>query len=881
MPLSGQDIRQAFIDYFAQKHGHKPVQSASLIPSNPTVLLTPAGMLPFVPIFMGIEPAPNPPRAVSSQKCARVSGKASDLSYVGRTLRHHTFFEMLGNFSFGDYFKQDAIPWAWEFITEVLKLPKERLTVSVYYKDAESKAIWRDVVGVPEDRIQELDEKDNFWGPPGPSGPCGPCTEIYYDLGPEFEDPEDRYMEIWNVVCMELFQDVDGKQSPLKSKNIDTGMGLERITMVVQGVKNTFETDLLFPILKRLAEMTGKRYGQDAETDVALKIVTDHMRCVAFAVADGITPSNDGRGYVVRMILRRAVRYGKKLGLNEPALFKLVSTIRDIYQAHYPELKAQYGVITDTIKAEERRFLETLDRGTKLLEEQLDSLKSAKKKTLSGEEAFKLYDTFGFPLELTIEIAEEQGFQVDEEGFQKALEAQKIRARGAQADKVIVADQLYADVLKQHGDSKFLGYDTLDADGKIVAIMANGQLVETFGGVNQPFELVLDQTPFYPEGGGQVGDQGILYVADGPHSQTIVVRDTKKVGNLIVHHCLFDQGGEIKVGQTVQAEVAPDPRSRTAAHHSATHLLQAALKKLLGDHIAQAGSQVGPNGARFDFSSQRGLTAEEKSQIEMLVNRWIFKNAARDAQILPIEEAKAKGALAMFGEKYGDTVRVVDFAGLSIELCGGTHVERTGDIGLFKIISEGSVASGVRRIEFVVGDVALLEQQKTERHVQDLSAVLKTQPAELLTQVSQLLEDKKQLQKEIAQLEEKMASQLIQKLLDAKQAEYVVIAQVDLSSDATLKWLTEQLANRLGSNAVVLLGANISGKAMFCASASADAVKQGILASDLVRDAAKLCEGGGGGKPNFAQAGGKNPAKISEALEKAKQAVLDKLAVKQ
>lgn len=867
MPLSTADIRKAFQNYFVEKHGHKQLPSASLIPSNPTVLLTPAGMLPFVPVFMGIEPAPNPPRATSSQKCARVSGKASDLSFVGRTTRHHTFFEMLGNFSFGDYFKEEAIPWAWDFVTNVLKLPKEKLYVSVYFDDDESRQIWHQKCGIALDRIWSRDEKDNFWGPPGPTGPCGPCTEIYYDLGDHIQDEEDRYIEIWNVVCMELFQDADGKRTPLKAKNIDTGMGLERIAMVVQGVSNTFETDLLFAQVKKLAELTKQKYGQSEELNTTLKIIVDHIRCVAFAIADGIIPSNEGRGYVIRMILRRAVRYAKSIGVNEPLLFKLVSTIRDCYQDPYVELKEKYDLIVDTIKAEERRFLETLDRGSKLLEEKIAELQASKKSTLSGDDAFKLYDTYGFPLELTQELCEEKSITVDETGFDAALEAQKQRARKGKQDATIVSDQLYADLLGQLGATEFLGYDTLEAQCQITAIIADGKTVNYFEGTNQPIEIILNQTPFYPEGGGQVGDQGILYVQDGQYAQTIVVQETKKVGELIIHKCLFDQGEPIKVGTTIQAEVAPDARSRTAAHHSATHLMHAALKKVLGDHVGQAGSLVTPTGARFDFNFQRGLNQDELFKVEMMVNRWITQNAARETLLTSPDEAKAQGAVAMFGEKYGDTVRVIGFSEFSKELCGGTHVERTGDIGPFKITSEGSIASGVRRIEFVVGDLALFQTQQQLQVLQEASQLLKTNPSELKPTIEKLLEQTKQLERQLKEQKEKEALVLIKALIEKNQGQQIIVEQVFIDDADILKWTTEQLAKSFADNHVILLGASIEGRAQFCSSVSNNWVTQGIKASDLVKQAATICEGGGGGKPNFAQAGGKNPSKITEALK--------------
>ncbi len=882
MKLSGADIRRKFIEFFQGKgHMHQP--SASLIPSNPTVLLTPAGMLPFVPVFLGVEPPPNPPRAVTVQKCARVSGKASDLEYVGRTNRHHTFFEMLGNFSFGDYFKEDAIAFAWELVTQVYELPVDRLWVSVYYSDKEAREIWEKKIGLAAERVIDRDEKDNFWGPPGPTGPCGPCSEIYFDRGEKYAcSPAchiskcdcERYVEIWNLVFMELFKDAEGNFSPLEKKNVDTGMGLERITTVMQEVENTFETDLLFPILKKLADMTGHRYKADPDIDVALKIVTDHMRCVTFAVADGITPSNEGRGYVIRMILRRGIRYAKKLGINEPMLFKLVSTIRDMYQESYPELKQHYNHIVDTIKAEERRFLDTLERGSKLLEELVLAAKSSGSKQLNGEDVFKLYDTYGFPFELTQELAQEQGLAVDEASFEKAMTAQREKARAAQGDKTIVADQAYAEILQEFGPTTFLGYDALDSEAEIIAMLHNGKRVESFGGTNQPFEIILDQTPFYGESGGQVGDRGILYVADGYKAQTIVVKDTKKIGDLFIHHCLFDQGGEIKAGTPVQAEVNPDARQRTMRHHSVTHLLHAALKKLLGEHVSQAGSYVGPDGARFDFTFNRALKDEELNQLEMMVNQWILRNESRTVDVMDLEAARASGAVAMFNEKYADNVRVISFGPYSKELCGGTHVERMGDIGLFKITSEGAIAAGVRRLEYVAGELALHQMLSIEAELDKASALLKVPEREVVSRIERLLDEKKQQEKLLKSLQEKMALTQVRQLLNQQpQDDRLLIAQVEAESADVLKFMAENLAQRL-PDGLVVLGANVEGKAQFVVSVAKAWIEKGFKAGDIVKQAASLCDGGGGGKPNFAQAGGKSGHKVAEALEAVKQSLV-------
>jgi alanyl-tRNA synthetase len=875
MKLSGADIRSRFIRFFEAQHGHQHLPSASLIPTNPTVLLTPAGMLPFVPIFLGIEPPPKPPRVVTVQKCARVSGKASDLEYVGRTSRHHTFFEMLGNFSFGDYFKEDVIPWAWDFITREMALPVDRLWVTVFTTDDEAAEIWQRKAGVKPERILRRGEKDNFWGPPGPTGPCGPCSEIFFDRGEQYSCSEqcgmeycecDRFVEVWNLVFMQYFKDAEGNVSPLEKKNVDTGMGLERIAMVMQEVGNTFETDLLFPILKKVGDLTGHRYHENPETDVWLKIVTDHVRCVSFAISDGIVPSNEGRGYIIRMILRRAIRYAKKLGMQEPMLFKLISTVRDLYQEAYPELKTQYQHIVDTMKAEEKRFLETLERGTKMLDDVVSALKAQGIAEIPGEEVFKLYDTYGFPLELTREMADEKGLTIDEAGFETAMTSQREKARASQGDKTLVTDQVFAEILRDAGATKFLGYDTLDAEAKIVALLHEGKRVDSFGGTNQPFEVILDQTPFYGESGGQVGDKGILYVANGEHAQTIVVKDTQKVGDLFVHKCLFDQGGSISVGTTVMAEVSPDLRARTMRHHSVTHLVQAALKRILGEHVSQAGSYVGPDGARFDFTFPRGMKPEEIHQTEMLVNQWILQNISREVKLTDMTTAKADGAIAMFNEKYGDTVRVVSFGGHSKELCGGTHVERLGDIGLFKITSEGAIASGIRRLEFVAGELALHQMMATQTELEKTAAILKVAPREISERVERLLEEKKTQEKQLKAMEEKMALAQVHELIRENEGlSSKLVEQVDVESGEALKFMADTLVQRLPEH-LIFLGATISGKAQFIAAVPKRWQDKGFKAGELVKNAAVICEGGGGGKPNFAQAGGKQGHKVKEAL---------------
>lgn len=901
MTLTGQSIRDKFIRFFTEQlgkeHAHTHLPSASLVPSNPTVLLTPAGMLPFVPIFLGIEPAPKPPRAVTVQKCARVSGKASDLENVGRTPRHHTFFEMLGNFSFGDYFKKEIIPWSWRLVTEEFQLPKDRLWITVYKDDEESREIWHKTCGIPYERILYKDEKDNFWGPPGPTGPCGPCSEIHYDhLGPSKEYPgdpasnpdvldTDRFVEIWNLVFMELFKDADGKFSPLEKKNVDTGMGLERIVMVLQNKTNTFETDLLYPILDQLAKVAREHdksihYKQGKpEVDVALKIVTDHLRCVTFAIGDGITPSNEGRGYIIRMILRRAVRYGRKyLGIQQPFLYQLVSTVRDSYQQSYPELKTQYNTIVETIKLEEARFLETLERGSKKLDDLIDEAKAAKQKQLSGEEVFKLYDTYGFPLELTADIAGESGLTVDEAGFEAAMAQQKTLARGARKNEALVDDQVYSQILARVGASQFTGYDILNAPAKVKALIVNGESVQEVGGTNQPFEAILDQTPFYPESGGQVGDRGAFSREDGHHGLTVVVNDTRKVGDLIVHDCLFDNGGALKVGETLIAQVDPTARQLSATHHTATHLVHAALRKILGDSVTQAGSYVSPEGARFDFTFNRGLKPVEVQRVEFLVNKEILENTARTLELMSVDDAKAAGAIAMFDEKYAEKVRVISYGAFSKELCGGTHVSQLGEIGLVKITSESAIASGVRRIEYVAGEKAYRLFKQVEGELIKSAELLKSPVTEVPQKIERLLSDIKAKEKSIAALEERLAVLDVQTLAQAfEQSKPVLVQYLAGKSTDQLKLIAEKLIASI-STYVVLLSGDADSKAHFVCAISPDLNKQGLQAGELVKTAALICDGGGGGKPNFAQAGGKNPAKIGDAMKVVQQQLQEKLS---
>jgi alanyl-tRNA synthetase len=871
-PKTGRDIREAFLRFFEEKCGHQRRPSASLIPvNNPTVLLTPAGMLPFVPIFLGIEPRPNPPRLTTVQKCARVSGKDSDLENIGRTPRHHTFFEMLGNFSFGDYFREDVIPWSWEFCTEVLGLDPERLWVSVYEEDLESEAIWLHTVGIPAERLFKCGKKDNFWGPPGASGPCGPCTEIHYDLTQNpADDLDTRLIEIWNLVLMESFQDAQGKISPLEHKNVDTGAGLERLAMVVQGVNNTFETDLLQNVVKAVTDYTGIPYRQHEETDVALKIVADHLRLLAFTMADGIVPSNEGRGYIIRMVLRRAVRFGKRfLGMNTPFLHALLPVIQAEYGHHYPELVQRLAYTQRTIQQEEARFLETLDKGTKRLDEVLEHLTGD---TLSGEEAFKLYDTYGFPVELTKDMVQERGLHLDEAGFQTAMQAAKAMARSARKQVGVLDDQSFTEIYQDIGATRFVGYDQLDAEVTIKALLLNGERVSRVGGTNTAFQCILDQSPFYAESGGQVGDRGQLHLKAGQGALTVLVKDVQKVGDLFVHHCLYDQGEGLHEGDVVTAEIDERYRHQVALHHSGTHLVHAALKKVLGTDVAQAGSYVGAESARFDFSFHRGISAEELHQIEGLVNHWIQAGEATHVSEASFEEAKKQGAVALFGEKYGDTVRVVSIGSHSKELCGGTHVQNTADLAVLKINHESALASGVRRLEFVVGYEAYRQFRQAEHQLKALSLHLKTPTADIFPRLLKLQNDLRHQEKTIKGLEEKILMSRVPELVHAfntADTSPILVKHLlpDAPSDA-LKALGEAVINQASSKGVLVLGSvSEEGNALILVWVAEAVVKShGIKAGDIVKTLAQACGGGGGGKPTFAQAGGKNGAALESAL---------------
>jgi len=893
MTLTGSQIRDKFVSYFRDKRGHLYLPSASLIPDNPTLLLTSAGMVPFVPIFLGQKPPTDPPRAVTVQKVTRAGGKDSDIENIGRTQRHHSFFEMLGNFSFGDYFKKEVIPWAWELCTKEFGLDPNRISVSVFAgddknaPDDESYDIWHKVVGVPKERIHKLGRADNFWGPPGPTGPCGPCTELYYDRGREYgcnDDSEkcgigkcecDRYLEFWNLVLMELFKDENGKFTPLEKKNVDTGSGLERVATILQEKRNTFETDLLYPILEEVGKLAKVKYDGSSgnEKDIYLKIITDHARCVTFLIADGVRTSNIGRGYVLRFIIRRAARFGRLLGLNEPFIYKLVPTVVDIYGHHYPELMQNKELIEKTIREEEERFGKTIDRGMSLLEEIL----AGKEPVIDGRSAFNLYATYGFPVELTQEIAIEHKKTVDMEGFVKAKKEHEDVSSVNKFNVIITGDEALGRVLKEHGKTKFTGYGSVEDKGKVVALVQDGKLVEQLE-EGQVAEVVLDKTPFYAESGGQVGDTGLLSTDDG----ILSVLDTKKHEGLHVHK-VRALSGSIEANQLVKALVDKERREQTVLHHSTAHLFHAAVRELLGKHVVQAGSQVGPDTMRFDFSFERQPTEKELHQIEKIMNDWVRLNLPVKTVEMSLDEAKNTGAIAMFGEKYGDRVRVVQMGDASLEFCGGTHVSSTGEIGPIKIISEGSIASGVRRVEALSGQRAWLHISQHMNILSQAADRLKVRPSDLIDQIERLQDQLKAREKAAFQLEEKLAMSKAPALIaEAKQLGDIrlIVASVDGVSADGLKALVEQMRAQADDLVIVVGSALASDKVTLVAGVSEPLVKRGLNAGKLIKEAATICGGGGGGRPQLAQAGGKMPEKLDEALAKTEALVQQEMNAK-
>jgi len=867
--MKSAKIRQAFLNYFAEQ-GHDIVASSSLVPGNdPTLLFTNAGMVQFKDVFLGQEKRANN-RATSSQRCVRAGGKHNDLENVGYTARHHTFFEMLGNFSFGDYFKREAIRFAWDFLTKELGLPEEKLWVTVFEDDDEAADIWLKEMGVSAERFSRMGEKDNFWAM-GDTGPCGPCSEIFYDHGESVpggppgspDEDGDRYIEIWNLVFMQFNRSADGTMKPLPKPSVDTGMGLERIAAVMQNVHSNYEIDLFQHIIREVARISGT---EDLKNS-SLNVIADHIRSCAFLVVDGVIPANEGRGYVLRRIIRRAIRHGHKLGINEPFFHKLVAPLSEEMGEAYPELVSNKSRVEETLLAEERQFSRTLDNGMSILEKAISELQD---KVIPGETVFRLYDTYGFPVDLTGDIARERGLSLDMDGFEAEMAQQKAQARSASQFETTEA----LDIQLEKG-TNFVGYNALEADATVLALFHENQPVEKLI-EGQTGIVILDTTPLYAESGGQVGDCGTLKNA----KLNFTVKDTRKQGEYFLHMGILEQG-ELVVGEALGCSVDNSLRQPIALNHSATHLMHAALRNILGTHVQQKGSLVSPRYLRFDFSHNQPLSESELRQIETMVNQQILANAEVGKQVMSMDDAKEKGAMALFGEKYGDEVRVVSMGArtaegteFSIELCGGTHVNRTGDIGLFKILQESGIAAGVRRIEAVTGSAAVALIQDNEDRLKQIAGVLKSGTDVVVERVEQLSAANRQLEKELDQLKAKLASSQGSDL--ASQAEeikgvMVLAAIVEGLDSKALRETTDQLKNKLGS-AVVVLAAVSGDKVSLVAGVTSD-VTDRVKAGDLINEVARKVGGKGGGRPDMAMAGGNSPDQLPEAISQVKQYV--------
>ncbi|GCE47659.1 alanyl-tRNA synthetase [Thermosporothrix hazakensis] len=863
--LTGAEIRARFLDFFVSK-GHVKVPSSSLVPHNdPTVLLTTAGMQQMIPYFLGRE-TPPATRLTSAQKCFRTT----DIDIVGnqRTL---TFFEMLGNFSVGDYFKREAITFAWEFLTKVLGLPADKLYPTVHPEDDEAPAIWTEVSGIPDETIVRLE--DNWWGPPGASGPCGPDSEIYYDRGPEHGcgRPDckpgcdcERFLEIWNLVFMQYYQDFDGTREPLPRKNIDTGMGLERLTMVLQGRESVFETDLYRPIIDHFAGLTGTEYGKDPKTDVSLRVIADHARALVFLAADGVLPSNEGRGYIFRRVLRRAVRHGKLLGLDKPFLSIAADTVINLLGDYYTELRQKRDRIVEVLSMEEKKFSQTLNTGLQLLNELLTELNKKQERVIPGEQVFKLYDTHGFPVELTQEIAAEQGFTIDTAGFEEAMQRQQERSRAASQFVQKQDDRVLTEILQRHGPTEFTGYQGVAGNGKVLALVVDSQEAEDISAPQQAL-LILDSTPFYAESGGQIGDRGTI---QGPMG-LFEVQDTRRpIKGLIVHYGKLTEG-HLRVGDEVQASVIGDRREDTMRNHSATHLLHKALRDLLGPQVEQRGSLVEPERLRFDFSSPRPLTPSEIAQVDAQVNRWIRADYPVHINVMPLQEAMQTGAMALFGEKYDDVVRVVSM-GSSKELCGGTHCASTGQIGIFVTVQEGSVAAGVRRIEALTGRAAEAYLRQRSALVDTLATKLQVQPDKLEARIELLQQDLAAARRQIEQYQREAAQQQAETLASRAQdvsGVPVVAAVAQVANDKVLREMGDMVRAKLNQPAVVVVAAAFGERVAIQASVDPVLTKRGLHAGKLAAAVGQRLGGKGGGRPDSAQGGGKNKAEMGAALD--------------
>ena len=866
--MKTDDIRSSFLEYFRERD-HVIERSDTIVPANdPTLMFTSAGMVQFKPYYTGDIPVPYR-RATTSQKCLRAGGKANDLDEVGKTSRHLTFFEMLGNFSFGDYFKREAIEWGWDYSTNVLKIPAESIWVSVFDEDDEAYAIWEKEIGINTSRLVRMGAKDNFWGPAGDSGACGPCSELHFDKGEAIDpdadpenDPKERFMEFWNLVFPQYNQQIDGTRLPLKNRGIDTGMGLERLATLLQKKETVFDTDTMFPIIDFTQGMTKVNYG---DSPVPFRVIADHIRSLSFMIADGILPGNDGRGYVLRRLLRRASRFGRELGLEKPFLYEVSQTVIDTMGHHYPELVEGRVQIDKIIHTEEERFASTLARGMDLLDNVFEKMDASGDKVITGENLFMLHDTFGFPLDLTGDIAEDRGYEMDHDGFKSCMEAQRKRARSAWAGSGQEAiAPIYNAIHDKLGDTEFVGYNNCETAATITALVKDGEAVDSLS-EGETGDVILDQTPFYAESGGQVADAGIL---DSPDGNAHVEGVKRLVGKMTVHTVTV-KNGALKKGAKVDAQVDETGRRRTENHHTATHLLQAALQNVLGDHVHQAGSMVSPARLRFDFTHFEGIDTERLQDVERMVNDFIRRDEAVDISEKSLEDARAAGAMALFGEKYEDVVRVVKVGDFSMELCGGCHVPRTGVIGYCKIVSEASVSSGVRRIEAVCGEPAVDVIQHHEAQLSNTAHLLSASTDNLEERVKALLDENKRLAREVETWKQKAATgasvDYMSQVQDVNGIKLLAV-EVDGQDGKGLRMVLDNLRDKLGSG-VVVLGSASDGKVALCVGVSKDLTDK-IKAGDIVKNIAPIVGGGGGGRPDMAQAGGKDPEKLPELIAK-------------
>lgn len=881
--MTGNELREKFLKFFESK-GHTIVPSSSLVPHNdPTLLFTNAGMVQFKDVFLGLDKRPYS-RATTAQKCVRAGGKHNDLDTVGRTARHHTFFEMMGNFSFGDYFKRDAITYAWEFLTQVAGLPKEQLYATIYLDDDEAFDLWLELTDIPRERILRLGEKDNFWAM-GDTGPCGPCSEILIDRGEKHRCQAaecgigkcdcDRWLELWNLVFMQYNRDEDGVMTPLPKPSIDTGMGLERVVSVLQDVASNYDTDLLRKLINHIEKATGKTYFSD-DKGFPFRVIADHARSCTFLIADGVLPSNEGRGYVLRRILRRAARFVKVLGWDKPFLCEMVPVVVDLMAGAYPEIGEKQEYIQKVIRIEEERFQETLSEGMKVAGDIIDRVKKEGQKQLSGKDAFLLYDTYGFPFDLAEDIAEEYGMGVDRTGFDAAMEEQRQRARAARVDSKVFDEAVALNALLDGvAGTKFLGYESLYAQSKVLALIVEGQSVSTISGKAFGY-LVLEETPFYGESGGQVGDKGKI---TGPTGSALV-EDTQKLANGVYLHQIKMEKGALGVGEVTDVQVDGERRRAIARNHTATHLIHRALRNTIGDHAHQAGSLVNPERLRFDFSHFSGLSEAEIAQVEDMVNKVVLDTLAVETFETGVDEAKALGATALFGEKYGDQVRVVKVGDYSMELCGGTHCRSTGELGLVKILSETGIGAGLRRIEAVTGHNARAFFQHQEALLTETAQVLKIIPQEVVKKTSALLAELKSKEKEIEVLQAKMAKHATGDILDRIEdiaGVKVVVAKVQAPDMNALRSMSDLIKEKLASG-VIVLGSAAQDKVNFVAMVTSDLNEKGLHAGNILKETAKVAGGGGGGRPDMAQAGGKNPEMLLQALEKAREVIKAQLA---